>query len=766
MAKTKPRIFNATIWDSLSLELTEWQLPVLDRLKEIIQSIESPIADQLMEGNAVTWSQADMKGLERVIMARLGSESRPHGDVDAGFETGETLGDELKHLMDCLAKVVDLVIRTAGAEAPRPRYFQRIHLEINPFRHDIRSAEARMNRLKLLVQRGYANWPSEIGQSLAAVLLASISRYQLLDVNLQIAWLEALAHKSENIIYLKDQICSIQLQVAFRNQPRAERRMYILDCEASRLLKRIDEREVSDTIERLTDKASRFASRAEAIETNHRQKQRIIDYLNQIVDTFVTAHLPGEEPISLTQMTEAAKTMAYLSFPAGIAAYRRRKTISHAPRLQVLRRIHLGAPIEHDETSAKASTEDSTVLHVADAEIYDSSELEPRWYVEMRSAFRRDNKKELRAALNRIAGGEEAISKRMVEFALHLLSRCEISTAARYSLLIARRLGCRQDGDKEFDPAELSVPELESLYEEILDEQREGTASDTDDELLGYDKRPVVEAIRAFHDFLRKEHQVGELEELKDRLHPKGLLPVDANFITIDEYEHVLDEIDGDTGLNDPYVRESIKHFVSLCFWCGLRREEALGLRTVDLDAAGHLHIRPHKDHKLKTSNANRSLPAAVLMPDQRYLALVARVKERADASRSGDEILIFSRQQDASALLSRKLIYGTTMKKMRCSLKDRSLKIHHLRHSCATLLTIKLLPGMKAFAMKLLERHVATQEWLKPENGDELRRRLFLNDLVLKEDFTGIAHLLGHGSPRVSVEHYIHCLDWCRAIE
>ncbi len=70
MTKTKATDFNVTIWNSLNLELTDWQLPVLDRLKEIIQSIESPIADQLMEGNAGTWSQADMKGLGRCMSGR------------------------------------------------------------------------------------------------------------------------------------------------------------------------------------------------------------------------------------------------------------------------------------------------------------------------------------------------------------------------------------------------------------------------------------------------------------------------------------------------------------------------------------------------------------------------------------------------------------------------------------------------------------------------------------------------------------------------
>ena len=100
-----------------------------------------------------------------------------------------------------------------------------------------------------------------------------------------------------------------------------------------------------------------------------------------------------------------------------------------------------------------------------------------------------------------------------------------------------------------------------------------------------------------------------------------------------------------------------------------------MGLRAIDFDPAGHLHIRLYKGHQLKTSNANRSLPVAVLIPEKRYLALVERVKERTNAPKHGDEVLLLSRQHDASALLARKLIYGTTIEKMRHSLHDHSLK-------------------------------------------------------------------------------------------
>jgi hypothetical protein len=175
----------------------------------------------------------------------------------------------------------------------------------------------------------------------------------------------------------------------------------------------------------------------------------------------------------------------------------------------------------------------------------------------------------------RIAGRYGPMGSRMAEFAQHLLKKHEISTASRFSLLIGRRLGCRQENQTEFDPAHLSVPELESLYEEILEEDWDDVTPERQEEDVCRDKRMTVLAILKFHQFLKAVHTVGELDELKNRLNPQGLLPVDANFITIDEYRCVLSYIDGDTNLNNPYMRKALQLFVSLCFWGGLRPQRS-----------------------------------------------------------------------------------------------------------------------------------------------------------------------------------------------
>jgi integrase len=742
--------------NSAAFQIDEKHRPAYQRLQQILLELDTPIAQCLREGRAGSWSPADMEGLKSAICSRLSSARRFSPLEFADDQATGDLAIELKSLMDALAQVVDEVIRNTRKEAPRPQYFRRVPLETNPFHTDIGAAAQTLEELKFLVGRGLGNQSLEDEDAIALGLLSSISNFQLLDPNQQVAWLEALARRSADSVMLQKHCC-MPLEVAFYNQLNAERRLYIADKKTSRLINNIDDTAVQSVINYLNNETTPVHSSKST--TQHRQaiKKRIIQYLGDIVARFAAAH--GVAEFTLSGATEAARTFAYLNLPAAVAAHRCRKTISHSPRIQVIRRIYSGIPLKSSgEPSVSDVVDDLESIALTEAELHDSSELEPEWYIAMRAAFRLSAKAEVRTRLAEVAKGSGPTGACIAEFALDLLKQHAISTARRYSLVIARRLGCRLDGSDDHDPRQLSTPELESLYEEILDEDQE-SASENVDGLRGYEKRPIVMAIAKFHRYLQRQYNVGELTELKHRLRPIGLLPVDANFITIDEYLHVLTEVD--RNIDDQHIRSAIKLFVSICFWCGLRREEARGLRASDFDAAGHVHIRPHRERKLKTSNARRTIPIAILMPEDRYRDLVKWVRERADAPRSGDFVMLFSDRTDASRLLPGSSFYKMIIAILRSAVRDDSLNIHHLRHSFATLLAAKLLPGTRRFTSILFSanRHPRTEEWL--QTGHDLRLKLFGNSQIRKHDFAGIAHMLGHGSPAISLEHYVHCLDW-----
>jgi hypothetical protein len=86
-------------------------------------------------------------------------------------------------------------------------------------------------------------------------------------------------------------------------------------------------------------------------------------------------------------------------------------------------------------------------------------------------------------------------------------------------------------------------------------------------------------------------------------------------------------------------------------------------------------------------------------------------------------------------------------------------LETRILRHSFATLLIAKLLPNTTSFVRVFLDRHPKTLEWL--ERREEFRAALFGSSEIRGLDITAVAHLLGHGGPATSAEHFIHSLDW-----
>jgi integrase len=761
VSKTK---LNKIIWDPSALYITDQQLPAFNRLKQILLKSKLPAAKLLCEGRDAKWTPQDFSDIEAELNTKistmLNSEAKCRSEVDAE----EHLADELKNTFDCLAKVVDRIVNKVGYEAPRPRYVSRIRLETNPFKDDLSDAERKFDVLRQLVRKARETRPSEPNDMIALALLSAIAQFQLLHMDLQVAWFEALADRSNNSLAFKNQVECIELQVQWGNQPNAERRLYIPDRNTRRLISQIKDADVTDILEGIRGNHHQSSPRSNTAKKTSRNGKSTYKFLQKTVDEYIAARSVSDVKLKLPDVTRAARTLVYFHVPAAVAAYRRRTSISHSPRMAVLRRILSGVPVSDDATPPIIPKDSEEALQPIDVANKESSELKPQWYIEMLKAFECGKKPQASAKLSRIAGRYGSTGSRMAEFAQHLLKSHAISTASRFSLLISRRLGCRQEKQTEFDPAGLPVPELESLYEEILEEDWDNVTPETQEDEIRRDKRMTVLAILKFHQFLEAVCKVGKLDELKDRLNPHGLLPVDANFITIDEYRCVLRYIDGDTNLNDPYIRKALQLFVSLCFWGGLRRDEALGLRVSDLDAAGHLHIRPYAKRKLKTSNANRSLPVATLLPKKLFEELTQWTKEREHAPRSRAVALFFSQRDDASMLLPPKAVYSKIIASMRNSLGDQSLKIHHLRHSFATLLAAKLLPHMQTFPSMLFARHPETVEWLK--NREAFRRELFLTDQMRGADLQGIAHLLGHGSPGTSVEHYIHCFDWCLSTE
>ncbi|HRQ56424.1 MAG TPA: tyrosine-type recombinase/integrase [Azoarcus taiwanensis] len=307
------------------------------------------------------------------------------------------------------------------------------------------------------------------------------------------------------------------------------------------------------------------------------------------------------------------------------------------------------------------------------------------------------------------------------------------------------------------DPATLDTAEIESHYTELLD-------LCTDDAEV----RKLQVGLREFHHYLVRRHERTPIVRPGEVLGEGGeLLPVDANLVSFDEYEQAqrrLDESILDGADEDDIV--VCKLVLAFAFRLGMRRMEIFGLRIDDVHIHRGIHclVQDYPNHRLKTTNSRRVLPAhAFLSPEERVLLKTwhaRRVGEEPGYRRNKPHALLFARPAQGQERVSADGVTRRVCAALREVTGDRRLFMHHLRHSFATWNYLALRMGSLDAVADLFCNLPATQRWLHQHRR---RHALLLGTTKRPTSRThgyAIARLLGHSSPAVSIAHYIHSTD------
>jgi site-specific recombinase XerD len=733
-----PTEFDTSLWNPELLQLTEAQASSLHLLQDILTNSKSKVAEALRLCAPLDWTYSDIRSLETELLKRVSGAKNIHS------------------VFNTLAKVIAQYHERTRSNCCYPRSITPVRLETNPFHDDVAASSRLIEKATEFVAKTTKSLPTvrpaceadpASARSVILGVLSSIVNLHLLHKSMLVALIEALADRERSLLWANRHCYAWSLSLVWQGEPDAERRMFVPDELTGTLLARVPEAEVRRIFAAGLDEGQPLKKRHSAIYATLERACRAL---------FESAGYDQE--VDLKSILDAARTVAYLRMPAAIAAARCRKTVHHSPRNHVMRRIFSGVSVEDDSTAHAEVKLSELDINDAEKELADRNQVEPSWLDEMRKAFGLADRREVCDALLEIQTKADQPGPRLAHFALSLVSEKQLSieSAKRYSLLVARRCGCRI-GD--IDPSTLSIDALEDVYREALDDDWEDDSVYVTEQTDRRNKRATIGAILRFHQYLRKHADAPPLDELTSRLKLRGLLPVDANFLTIDEYLFVLDYISGCQGPADPYLRSVLRLIVILAYRCGLRRCEVLYLLAEDLDAADHLHVRNNDIRDVKTRNSIRSIPAGILLSLDEMSELKLFLMQRRKARRNGEYALVFSSRNDTSVALDPDKLVGHIHRAMRDALKDPTLKVHHLRHSFATLMTAKLLPNATSFVGRFLERHPRTLEWL--EDRQSFREQLFGTSGVHGLDLKAVAHLLGHGSAATSVEHYIHSLDW-----
>lgn len=291
----------------------------------------------------------------------------------------------------------------------------------------------------------------------------------------------------------------------------------------------------------------------------------------------------------------------------------------------------------------------------------------------------------------------------------------------------------------------------------VGDQSRKNTLEDLSDALF--------EAVDEVPSHLRRKviSLVVELRH-KNKLEPDETInsqgdQVDRHVVDFKTYQMVLKTLEFRRMTSSNHARlERMRLLVVLAFRLGMRRREILNLRVGDIDLAGEgrIHIRAYSGHTLKTSFSRRSLPIHPLLniQERQWLEQACQSACRAKKMVPSANRLFPKTEHDTlcrDAIKLLKKIGG-----------DNYLKLHHLRHSFASWMTLQV----------VFARH---PEWADvfasyPETYSEMQNSPALIGTLLKPeliagDFWIVPRLLGHSSYEVSVTNYVHTLDLATAL-
>ena len=272
----------------------------------------------------------------------------------------------------------------------------------------------------------------------------------------------------------------------------------------------------------------------------------------------------------------------------------------------------------------------------------------------------------------------------------------------------------------------------------------------------------AIGTIGRFHKYLVKNHGAPQLHQgyFFRRSGPPETT-VDANLLSPIEFDRLKEAL-GWSDQNRPRTATAALLIAILGFRCGLRRNEAHKLRVCDIqgDYKPELVLRATKRRSLKSPNATRRLPLHVLLLHEEKNLLRAWLTQFDGKER---EALLFCICDDPHELLPEACLFPPIRQALKIVTGDATLRYHHLRHSFATWLLLRLTGSL----IPLWEEAVfLNHPEFHEDRVDELRAALMGNEHLGRKGAYAVASLCGHADLETTFTSYIHLCDWQLGLE
>ncbi|MBS8241670.1 site-specific integrase [Marinobacter lipolyticus] len=302
--------------------------------------------------------------------------------------------------------------------------------------------------------------------------------------------------------------------------------------------------------------------------------------------------------------------------------------------------------------------------------------------------------------------------------------------------------------DELNDPINLDEDSWQAIYDEII-ANAHGMISD------------CAGRLSAFHQFLVDAHGVPPV----DIAGMSADRQVDARLLTPREYRRVRALIRNRAV--DETMADSQELILIFGYRLGLRRGEAYsrlfsdfpGLDIPELESA-ELLVRPNKNARIKSDTSTRRLPLNVLLMDDELRKLEQFYQRRRDlvpGNPRGKALFGDVVGTHWPAIIAR--LFDPVTRALKEVTGDSRFRFHHLRHSFVTLTFLRLIEGSPCEFIPSAWREGERGDPLLPHTDTVFGRLARLSDTG--QALWQLAMWAGHASPQVTMECYLHLLDW-----
>ncbi|MCD5380300.1 hypothetical protein LR004_00070 [Candidatus Gracilibacteria bacterium] len=320
---------------------------------------------------------------------------------------------------------------------------------------------------------------------------------------------------------------------------------------------------------------------------------------------------------------------------------------------------------------------------------------------------------------------------------------------------------------------DLEVTEIDwvDLYDAVLEER-----------ISLKDNRYKIGRINDFHFFLAQRYHCSSISIKYDG---KIFSNVNVNIVTPKEYQATQNWLLNDN-TQDSRITKIQSIILSLGYRCGLRANEALNIKISELHDGQTINfnnsfnvdkpeilIKFNSHGRLKNRTSIRRIPLVLLLNDELDDLLSwkkQRIKELRIASKKSikDEPLFNFRGEDLNTPKYHD-IFPPILLVLKEITRDNDVNFHHLRHSFTNFLLLRLMSddidGLLPKEWYFDQTTKTSLLWNKKneQRGVSLRSQL----LVSKQSYPTrkllylVSLLSGHIDPNVTMNSYLHLLDW-----